>query len=471
MMKRYIFLFILFVMSVSSIFAQAPLTGYHSESFVLQNKLNPAFMPEYDHVTLPLLGCTSVGIESSMGMGDLLFDRADGRLSLFTSSGTISKSRLMKSVGSALKTSAEASLTLFSIGRHYRYNAYRTLDVTFHNVADVRVDKSLFDCVKDIENRSYSIENTGVSASSYLDISLGQSNQIDDHWSLGGKVKLLVGLANADVRLNHMNLNLSNKQQLVDGEYRKVWTAEGDASMQVSGFEYKKEYREYKNEPGGYNKVTGVKLGGFGIHGFGVGADLGAVYKLNPQWTFSASLLDLGFITWYGARQAKTTGKSVLFDGFQNANADDDDPDGLKNQWNELQDDISDFAHLEEQDGRTTHTNMLNMTFNLGASYTLDLCTLGALFTTRTHYGYSNIEWRVSADFNPWYDWNIVVSPAYQVYNLPDSHRFKLGAMVSYHPGRYQFYIASDNLFWKVNRQMIPTSLNGGIQFGAVMYY
>ena len=35
-----------------------------------------------------------------------------------------------------------------------------------------------------------------------------------------------------------------------------------------------------------------------GPTGFGMAIDLGATYKLNDEWTFSASLLDLGFISW-----------------------------------------------------------------------------------------------------------------------------------------------------------------------------
>lgn len=34
-----------------------------------------------------------------------------------------------------------------------------------------------------------------------------------------------------------------------------------------------------------------------GPTGFGMAIDLGATYKLNDAWTFSASLLDLGFIS------------------------------------------------------------------------------------------------------------------------------------------------------------------------------
>lgn len=464
MMKRYILILISLFAVLSAVDAQAPLTAYHSDSFILRHRLNPAFTPEYDHISLPLLGCTSLSLESSMGMGSLIFDRPDGTLSLFTSSGTISKDELMKKVGGGLNFGAEAAATLISYGRHASEDCYRTLDVTLHAAADAHVDRSVFDMVKEVENRSYTLGNTGLSASSWLDISVGEADRIDEHWTIGGRLKFLIGLMNADLRLNRMNLNLLNAQGSAP-----AWTADGDVSMAVAGFDYTKEYKTYQSRPGGYTQVKGISRGGLGIRGFGIGTDLGVAYRMDDRWTFSASLLDLGFITWYGSRKAVSNSSHFVFDGFQNLSADDADPNGFKNQWNRLKDDIADLMRLEEVE-KTARTNMLNMTFALGATCQLQPVTLGGLFTTRTHYGFSDIEWRLSAEVAPFSDWNFALSPAFVIYDNPRTQRFALGAMVSYHPGRYNFYIASDNLFFRVNRQLIPTSLNGGIMFGAAMY-
>ena len=40
-----------------------------------------------------------------------------------------------------------------------------------------------------------------------------------------------------------------------------------------------------------------------GPTGFGMAFDFGATYRLNDEWTFSAALLDLGFICWKNTGQ------------------------------------------------------------------------------------------------------------------------------------------------------------------------
>lgn len=87
-----------------------------------------------------------------------------------------------------------------------------------------------------------------------------------------------------------------------------------------------------------------------GPTGFGMAIDLGATYKLNDEWTFSASLLDLGFISWKNTTKG-TMSKDFTFNGFSDISVKDDGTDNnkkLDTQVDELVDDLADLAKFDK---------------------------------------------------------------------------------------------------------------------------
>ena len=149
-----------------------------------------------------------------------------------------------------------------------------------------------FTRAKNTGNKTYNIGDINAHAQSYAEIALGHSRQINDKLRLGAKLKVLVGLARADVKMKNMKADLAAEDK---------WTITGEATADVSmkGFSYVSEEKEYNIEGSGtYERVNDVDLDGFGVGGFGMAIDLGGVYEINDDWTVSASVLDLGFINW-----------------------------------------------------------------------------------------------------------------------------------------------------------------------------
>ena len=58
--------------------------------------------------------------------------------------------------------------------------------------------------------------------------------------------------------------------------------------------------------------VNDMDIDGGGLNGFGMALDLGAEYKLDKDWTFSAALLDFGFISWNNNIVASTNGERTF---------------------------------------------------------------------------------------------------------------------------------------------------------------
>ena len=100
--------------------------------------------------------------------------------------------------------------------------------------------KSLFVFAKEgIANRDYDISHFGIHTTSYAELALGHSRQINEKLRVGANLKFLVGLANIDAEFNKANFRLGEDQ----------WTAVTNAEIQASvkGLEYETELSDYSN--------------------------------------------------------------------------------------------------------------------------------------------------------------------------------------------------------------------------------
>lgn len=434
-------------------------TGYFIDDYVMAHEINPAFQPDDNYMTIPVLGGTQMGISSSIGMGDILFEKTDGTLTTFMSKGTIAKNDLMDKVGNGVKMNANLHLNLFSMGRRISDDTFRTLGITLKADGAGFFSKGLFDCLKDIENKNYNIDNTGVKVSAYLEIAAGESRKLNDKITVGAKAKLLVGLMNANMNADNISLNTAGET---------TWTANAHATMNVSGMKYTTERKDYDSRPGSYEQVSDISIGGPGLHGMGLAIDGGITYKPNARWQLSAAITDLGFITWFSSHKAENNGETFSFNGFQNVEIEKNKDNSLKNQWDNLNDDLMDLVHLEDR-GSHTYTKMLGATINAGALYNIDSNNrykAGALLTGRVDGKYSWWEARVNAMAKPFAKTKLefCISPNISTFG------FGVGAMINYMAGNgFNIYLASDRLFATVNPQMLPTSLNGTVQIGAAI--
>lgn len=449
-MKRKILQTIMMGASLSAA-AQLAQTGYMMTNNPLMHEVNPAFQPDKGYISLPLLGGTGLRWRSSMGLDDVLFDTPSGQLTTFMSRGTISKDDLMKRVGNGFSTTADARVTLFSMGRRKGAIRYQTLDISWRNTADAYVPDDVFRCLKDVENGSFDFSRTGLSLSSMLAVSLGQSFRFTPVVSFGLKANVLLGIMHADLETDNLMVQLADDR----------WTATGNVTANVSGLRYKSEMHDYKGRAGAYEAVNGVSVGGLGLNGAGLSLDAGVIVKPLPGLSISASVLDLGFVSWFRSQRATNSGVPFEFEGLHNATIDSDADNSAQKQIDRLSDDLTGMINLHDE-GRKNNLRMLGATVNAGVQWKGLLFRAGALVTARVSSQYSWVEGRLQGGIKPCPWFSAIVSPSYSRYGLA------LGAMADFSiTSGTHITLSSDRLaIYKLNRQYIPKSLSADVQLG-----
>ena len=176
-----------------------------------------------------------------------------------------------------------------------------------------------------------------------------------------------------------------------------TWIASVDAELQTSlkNISYETKY----NEDTRRDYVNGVNIDDFSpISGYGMAIDLGAVYKLNDDWEFSASLLDLGCISWDNNHVASTNGLQQVVTDDYSFNVDNNDT------WDKFKDNLTMLYQLEDLGDTGSRLSGIGATMNLAAQYTLPVyrrAKFGFLSTTRFNGPFTWTDFRLSANIEP----------------------------------------------------------------------
>ena len=447
--------------------AQALQSGYFMEGYTYRHLMNPAFEAERNYVSIPALGNVYAGTKGNVALGNFIYKYNGDQLTTFMSN-TVSAEEFLGDLRDNNRINANVNLTLLSVG-FKKWGGFNTIGLSVRSNTSASLPYDLLKFMKvgmQREREVYDMGNLGVNSQNYVELALGHSRAINEHLRVGGKLKFLIGAAYASLKMNDMRVEMSGDKWMVH--------ADGEMNASVKGL-----IMPTKAEMG--RKLTDPSQGtlldwenadfnsdDIGPSGFGMAVDLGAVYKLNDTWTFSASLLDFGFMSWSHTIKAKTLNKPWEFDGFHELAVDselgDDDPMSLKSQADDLGKDLENFAsfHREENDGSAL--NMLGATLILGAEYTLPAYNkfkVGLLSTSRLQGRYSWWEARLSANVSPvkWFDAGVNGS----VSTIGSS----FGWIVNFHPKGFNLFVGMDQIIGEVNPQCIPVdNMNMSVSVG-----
>ena len=312
--KQFILAALVALFSLSAS-AQQVTTLYFLENTPMRHTINPAFQPvSQGYINFSPLGWMSMEMgNNSLTMSDVLFvDPLTGN-TITPLHPNADKQKFLKQLRSMTYANGNLTVGLINMGFRIKENGYLTIGINERIEIGETTPKSFFDFtlgggMKDLTGTNVlALSGLGIGANAYTEISGGYSHKLNDQWTIGGKLKVLLG--QAYVGLNSKQLNMYANTE--------VWKFGGTMRLDVAGpvnTEYLSEYVDGKTGKEIYDAITGEggkekidfnklvdtkNLAKMAVpSGYGAALDFGFTWKPIEQLQVSAALTDLGFIYW-----------------------------------------------------------------------------------------------------------------------------------------------------------------------------
>lgn len=446
---------VLFIMMFCtlSVNAQFLRTSYFMEGTHYRQQLNPALTPTKGYFNIPFLGATNATVGStSLGYQDII-DIIDNGDDFYT------KPDFMNRLKENNKLNVNFSTEILSAG-WYKGKNFWSFNVGVRTDIGANLTKKMFSFLNEMQtveenwrNSSYDISNQQLNVNAYAEVGLGLSRQINDRLTVGARVKALLGVGNMELKLNNvaMNANLPTEQQIEQWSDQNYWTSMSPEDATAAALELQQKINNYhanlnvgaelkssfkglelvQDEQGkDYVSDFDFDAGKLGFAGYGFGIDLGASYKIMDNLTVSASVLDLGFISWSksSTKIASANPEPINLQGSKYAGMIDmNDPvNSVVGALNQLDTDTReyeslvtegdvlnyDMLQLKVAEAQESRKSRLASTIVVGAEYGFfeNKLSVGALSTTRFVQPDALTELTLSANYRPKSWFNVALS-------------------------------------------------------------
>lgn len=440
--------------SISALQAQTSYSGYFSDGYMYRYEMNPALANEKSFFSLPALGNINAAVRSNIGVDNFIYN-IDGRTTTFMNP-KVAASEFLDGINDKNRIGEEMKLNVLSVG-FKGIGGYNTISINAREQLNVILPGSLFELAKvGPENKTYDISDLSANAIAYGEVALGHSHKVNNQWRVGGTLKVLVGLGQVDAKFNKAQLTLGQDS------YNALTNAEVNASVKGLKYGMEQKQRGPEGQQTMHSYVNDVDIDGAGPNGFGLALDLGAEFRLNDDWRFSASLLDLGFISWNETHQASTNGDREFQTDKYIFDFDDEAYHSFDNEVDRLTEGLANLYELSDNGDIGGRTATLGATLNLGAEYTLPSYTplsFGLLSTTRINGQYSWNEERLSVN------WKSKVFAATANVAL-GTYGASFGWLLNLHTTGFGLFVGMDHSLGKLTKEGIPLSGNGHFNMG-----
>lgn len=425
-------------------------SSYFMEKMTKRNQLNPALKTPNNYVSMPSLGNFYLGINSNLGLGTFLYPR-DNKLVTFLHE-SVPADEFLNKLTPNNTIELDMGLDLISFG-FWAWGGQNTFNLALKSNTGAYLPKEIFQFLKTGQEATgvtrYDMSNITATTSNYLELALGHARDITDKLSAGAKIKVLIGAAHAEARIDRMDISMSQNE----------WTIKQAGHLQATSL------LELTTDPE-TGEVTDYKVGNnFGLAGFGLGFDLGATYEIIDNLTLSAALTDIGFMRWNNLTRAETDpDKGFIYNGFDNIGAEDDEngDNPFDQKADQLGDDLKALTKFYQSDTRSV-ANSLRTTLRVGAEYAVldNAISFGLLSTTR-FVGYRTYaEGMAAINFRPLSALHLTVNGS--VSNMGSS----VGAILNICAPGFNFFVGTDYFATKYSKQFIPINhARANLSFG-----
>lgn len=440
------------LLGASSASAQQVNTLYFLENAPMRHTINPAFQPVSNfYLTLPIIGYTSLWTgTNSWTMSDFIFKGPNGQT--ITPFHPDAPANWLDNKPNTFAMDMDANFNILGLGFRIKQNSYLHINISEHLILGANVSSSVFK-LNDLSSGSTLPISLGGNAMAYTDFALGFSHNINRKWTVGGKLKVLVGQAHVGLKINDLQLSTS-----LDSLH-----AMGNGSLQFAAPLNMSSIPSNPSELGDYNiedlysNITDAASTMDMVKeiikpaGIGVAFDLGFTYKPIEQLQLSASVTDLGFIRWHNyastlfSVDTTFTGVDLEYGNYGDLNG--FDSDAMMNDLSEHLAGYSNGIHVEEIEKGFPYINMLTANLNVGIDANFWKNRVGVGVYSRTRFNNSHIteELTLGAAFRPVNWFNLAAS-----YSFINGNWSNIGAAISLAP--------YDGIMLTLATDYIPTS-------------
>ena len=270
----------------------------------------------------------------------------------------------------------------FKIGKNYfSYDLSLTLD------ARVNFSKGIFDLILEGSGANNGnirlLDGHLLEVNSYITNAIGYSRQINDRLSVGGKAKLLLGIANIHTNDANLELNFKDNEKI---------SAHGELDILTSNIFGDLSITSLLKENASTDFIVPENLDTILNHAMdnrGLSFDIGASYRLLKNLELSISVVDVfNFISWNTHTSQIINNKpfeEIVFEGITSGI--DSIETNFETQINSLVDSISSALDIRTQN-IPSYTTHLPMKIYFGATYNFGKVNyLHALFNTKIGAG------------------------------------------------------------------------------------
>lgn len=451
-MKKYIALLI-FVMALPTAALAQVRTSYFMEGSTFRTDMNPALAPTRGYVNFPLLGGLNVGLNNNfLSIENMLYPTNDGRLVTFMHQ-SVDRNDFLKRLPNNNALGLSLSEQILGFGAHGK-RFFWSFGLNLKANADISIPKQFFSLITNLGQGSYNMKNMHVGLSTYMEAYIGAAIPVKDIATVGFRVKGLWGLANANLKVNTLNANITDK------EVTAQFAGDLEGSFPVAN----------SNLPTGVpvspNDLIDPNFDGLSSLDFnklkngGIAVDLGAEVRLiDDHLRLSAAVTDLGFIKWNkSATVAGNMETTFRYSGFDLTTG-------------EAQLENEEFEFIGAGSGKGA-TSRLNCALNFGAEYAIlnNRISFGVLSHTQFCQTFNYSELTASVNFKPVNWLTATISHTFLNHNQPGVFGFALNL----HPKGLNLFIGADFIDLKFAKAgeslMIPVrqrsvNLNFGLGF------
>lgn len=422
-MKKLLFTLAILFAAAIGLSAQNFRTGYFLDGYMYKYQLNPAFQGERGFLALPVIGGTSVGVEAKISGAALAYPSVDGSsVSWFTDS-EVSMDEFMSKIDKFNPVNESFDMNLFAIGFRAK-NTYHTLDLSFRGQANQYIPGDAFRLAKDLAsgteiNDTYNLSNWSANINTFIQAAYGFSVKIKDVASIGFRAKFLLGAESVYSDLSDLRISFAQDK----------YTLNATGNVVVS------PYLNNMLEGNAGSTPNEILKPIFSTPSIGAALDFGFSVDFLKHFTFSGSVLDLGFISWKKSTlyDFNSTKWDLSYTETESGSGDN----GLDSSVGQITSTIGEVAKAQNE-----YRHNLGFTTLLGLEFRVPFYTrisFGVLGTHRYEGVHSWTEGRFSVNYAPfrWFS----LSGNYAMSTFGESY----GAAVNLHPKGFNLFLGIDS--------------------------